>query len=200
MAFWPQLSRTSETLDHRLMRLFIERALLLELFNSLVLVVQIWRRGCYSVPLVIKRWGDAVEGTGSGNSQRVELHRAGRLDDAKAAYLGYWSSLPTPGSAAPPWAAALSAGEGGMRLWRCSGGGRGASSIPGWQAYLGAGVGNMGRWRRPWFSMRRRCGLLPSDARSSTISAVALLEAGRLDDAAEMLRLAVDLILGMVMR
>ena len=137
-----------------------------------------------------------MEGTGSGDfGHALELHRAGRLDDAEAAYLKLLVVSPRhPDLLRLLGLLRFQRGRGDEAV-ACCWGRRSRRILISWMA------GGPWRWcwekwgvgRRHWFSMRRLCGLLRATLRSSMISAVRCLKRGGWIDAAEMLRLAVDL-------
>jgi protein O-GlcNAc transferase len=135
-----------------------------------------------------------VEVIGSGDrGQALDLHRAGKLDDAEAAYL----KLLSASHHHPDLLRLL----GLLRFQR----GRGEEAVAlltqaveahldflDGRRTLALVLGKMGRWREALVQHAEAVGLAPGDASVLNDFGCALLEVGRLDDAAETLRLAVD--------
>ena len=139
--------------------------------------------GMAHIDIGYQRRGGAVEATGSGDfGQALELHRAGRLDDAEAAYLKLLAASPHH----PDLLRLL----GLLRFQQ----GRGDEAV----ALLGQAVethpdfldgrrtlalvlGKMGRWEEALVQHAEAVRLAPGDASVLNDFGCALLEAGRLD-------------------
>ena len=136
-----------------------------------------------------------MEGTGSGDfGHALELHRAGRLDDAKAAYLRLLVVSPRhPDLLRLLGLLHYQRGKGDEAVALL---GQAVEAHPDFldgRRTLALVLGKMGRWEEALVQHAEAVRLAPSDASVLNDFGCALLEAGRLDDAAEMLRLAVDL-------
>ena len=136
-----------------------------------------------------------MKATGRGDvGQALELHRAGRLDDAEAAYLSCWRLLPTTRTCFAFLGFCGFSRGGGMRLWCCLR--QAVDAHPDFldgRRTLALVLGKIGRWEEALVQHAEAVRLAPGDASILNDFGCALLEAGRLVDAAEMLRLAVDL-------